>query len=52
MSHVAELAACTQTVGAFEELVKRAGGRDVVARFTRRAWEGDGTTAFEVTWSS
>jgi hypothetical protein len=52
MSHVAELAACMQTIGAFEELVTRAGGREVVARFTRRAWEADGCTAFEVTWSS
>ncbi len=52
MSDVAELAACMQTLGAFEELVRRAGGNDVNAQFTERAWEGADTTLLELTWVS
>ncbi len=51
MSDVAELAACMQTMGAFEELIQRAGGQRVKGQFTRRVWEGDPQTALELTWS-
>ena len=51
MSDVAELAACTQTMGAFEELVRRAGGKKVKARFAGRTWEGDENTSLELSWS-
>lgn len=51
MSGVAELAACTQTMGALEELVRRAGGRNVHAAFVARTWEGDPSTVLELTWA-
>jgi hypothetical protein len=51
MSDVAELAASMQTMGAFEELVERAGGSDITARFTRRAWEGNASTVLELAWA-
>ncbi|MEZ4233758.1 MAG: hypothetical protein R3B89_31575 [Polyangiaceae bacterium] len=50
-SDLGELAACVQTLGAFEELVKRAGGRDVKAVFAERRWEGDRRTLFQLSWS-
>ncbi|MCB9605492.1 MAG: hypothetical protein H6716_02815 [Polyangiaceae bacterium] len=49
-SDLGELAACMQTLGAFEELVKRAGGKQVDARFTERRWEGDRRTLFLLSW--
>jgi hypothetical protein len=51
MSGVAELAACSQTLGALEELARRAGGRNVKAAFSQRTWEGDPCTILEITWS-
>jgi hypothetical protein len=51
MSDVAELAACMQTMGALEELVRRAGGKDVHAAFVARTWEGDPHTLLEIHWS-
>lgn len=50
MCDTAELAACMQTLGAFEELVRRAGGKDVKAVFTERRWEGDPRTTLELSW--
>ena len=50
MRDVAELAACSQTLGAFEELVRRAGGQDVSVEFVERRWEGHPRTSFEVRW--
>lgn len=51
MNDTAELAACTQTLGALEELVRRAGGQQVLARFSERRWERDARTVLELTWS-
>ena len=51
MSDVAEHAACAQTRGALEELVRRAGSEDVVSNFVARTWEGDEHTLLEVSWT-
>ena len=51
MNGVAELAACSQTLGALEELVRRAGGQNVRAAFTERTWEGDARTVLEINWA-
>ncbi len=51
MSDVAELAACMQTMGALEELARRAGGTDVQAAFVERTWEGDPRTLLGLNWS-
>ncbi len=50
MCDAAELAACMQTLGAFEELVRRAGGREIKAEFLERRWETDARTVLELTW--
>ncbi len=51
MNDLAEVAACTQTLGALEELVRRAGGQQIQARFTERRWERDARTVLELSWS-
>lgn len=50
MGNPAEEAASYQAMGFFERLLEIAGARDVRARFTSRAWEGDDSTALELRW--
>ncbi len=50
MGDVAEEAAALQTMGFFEALLERAGGRDVTARFRSTRWMGEGRTLLELEW--
>lgn len=50
MGNPAEEAASYQAMGFFERLLEVAGGREVRAQFTSRAWDGDESTALELRW--
>lgn len=50
MSDLAEETACTQSLGFFERLVERAGGKCVSAKFEQRAWAGDRATRIALDW--
>ncbi len=50
MSPAAEEAAAHQAMGFFDGLVELAGGEEVRARFTERAWQGAKATALVVSW--
>jgi hypothetical protein len=50
MSPRAEEAASWQTLGFFERLVEVAGGEDVKAWFSSRAWENEPTTIAQIRW--
>ena len=50
MSALAEETACTQSLGFFERLVERAGGKSVSAEFKTRAWKGDTATRIALDW--
>jgi hypothetical protein len=52
MGQPAEEAASYQTMGFFERLVARAGGKSVSARFIAKAWAGDPVTRLEISWVS
>lgn len=47
----AEQAACHQTLGFFERLLKLAGADDPQAVFEARSWEGDAATVVALSWS-
>ncbi len=51
MGAQAEEAACHQTLGFFEQLVTRAGGRDVKASLVTRSWDGEARTVVDLRWS-
>lgn len=50
MSPTAEEAASHQAMGFFDGLVELAGGEEVRARFTERAWQGAKATTLMVNW--
>lgn len=50
MGPTAEEAACFQTMGFFEGLLRAAGANDVYARFDQRAWKGDPRTMLVIDW--
>ena len=50
MSPLAEEAASHQAMGFFDGLVALAGGEEVRARFTARAWQGAEATTLVVNW--
>lgn len=50
MSPRAEEAACHQTMGFCEGVVSLAGGGNVRADFSQRAWTGDPKTIFDLEW--
>jgi uncharacterized protein (TIGR02265 family) len=47
----AEEAACWQTLGFLERLLRVAGAKDVKASFTSRAWTGDLVTTIDLQWT-
>ena len=50
MSDAAEEAAAWQTLGFFERLLEVAGGKDVEAWFSSRAWKGELVTVAQLRW--
>jgi hypothetical protein len=52
MGHLAEEAACHQTMGFCEGVLSLAGASRVKATFTACAWHGAGKTRMELTWDS
>jgi hypothetical protein len=50
MGAVAEEAATHQTMGFFERLLERAGGKMVSVALTSRAWSGDSKTRIQLGW--
>jgi hypothetical protein len=50
MGSVAEEAASHQTFGFFQELVEKAGGKNVYGRFASKSWLGDDLTRVELDW--
>ncbi len=52
MGHVAEEAACFQTMGFCEGVLSLAGATNVAATFTARSWHGAQKTRVELTWDT
>ncbi len=50
MSPKAEETASTQALGFFERLIELAGGKNVAARFTKKAWEGQDASVLDLYW--
>jgi hypothetical protein len=50
MGHVAEEAACHQTMGFCEEVLSLSAATEIRAFFEERAWRGDPTTLFSLEW--
>lgn len=50
MGDVAEEAAALQTLGFFERLLELAGATTVLAKLSRKRWEGDPGTVLELRW--
>lgn len=52
MGHLAEEAACYQTMGFCEGVLSLAGATNVQASFAARSWQGASKTRVELTWES
>jgi len=48
----AEEAACYQTMGFLEGLLRNAGAREIEGRFQERSWAGDARTMLDITWTT
>jgi hypothetical protein len=52
MGHIAEEAACVQTLGFCEGVLSLAGAENVRAAFSECSWKGDGRTRITLEWES
>src|ERR1041384_1561708 len=52
MGAVAEEAATHQTMGFFERLLERAGGKPLRVTLTARSWAGDSRTRIQLAWTA